>query len=311
MKTKRYQDREEKKSTEPIGVIVARFQVPMLHVGHQHTISYALKRHQTVLIILGKSYSLTDRNPLSFEMRRDMVHNLYSPERVRVIGSDSLPSSYGERSRRIDELIEKEFPNRKAIIYGARDSFIHTYEGTFETHEVNTITNGSATQIRRSIKPVNSVDFRSGIIYALTNQKPLSHPAVDVAVVSVQASQILLVGKDDEEGKLRLPGVFFKPELDDSYESAGARCVAKEIPSISFGPLRIVKSCLIEDWRFKKTSEKVVTLVMTTQYGSGNPEPGDGVDTVQWVHFDDLLDAVIPDHKKQAEIILKHYQIAS
>lgn len=284
---------------EQVGVVVARFQVPNLHEGHRYILDYVLKRHRIALIILGCSPIQTDRNPLSFEMRRDMIESLY-PHKFTIVHSDSLPSSYEERSRRIDCVVRETFPNRDAIIYGSRDSFVHTYQGAFETEEVPTIFSGSATELREKIAVINSPDFRSGVIYANMHRKRAAYPTVDVAIFDSTSKWVLLVGKKDEEGQLRFPGVFFDPEVDDSYESAGERCIAKEILGINTTPLKLLRSMRLNDWRFRKTHDQVVTILLQTEYLKGLPLPGRGVDQVMWVNLDNLEKAVVDCHKPLA-----------
>lgn len=280
--------------TKTIGVIVARFQVPDLHIGHRYTIDYALERHEHVLVILGVSYSQTDRNPLSFEMRKGMLESLY-PGKLTIIASASLPSSRETRSQKIDNLIRETFPSRDAVIYGARDSVIHNYEGIFPTVEVPTIYSGSATSVRQSVGVINSSDFRAGVVHSYMQRKAQSHSAVDVAILGVQ--RVLLVSKKDEEGKLRFPGVFFNPDEDASFEQAGMRCIRKEIPSIRCtNNLSIIGSQRISDVRYKKTNESVVSLLMMTYYIDGEPHPGKGVDSVEWVPLSECGNRLIESH---------------
>jgi bifunctional NMN adenylyltransferase/nudix hydrolase len=289
---------------EAVGVVVARFQVPALHEGHRYILDYVLERHKTALVILGCSPIMTDRNPLSFEMRRGMIESAY-PQKFMIVSSDSLPSSYEERSRRIDEIIRNTFPNRNAVIYGSRDSFVHTYQGGFETHEVPTIFSGSATEIREKVDVIDSVDFRSGVIYANLHRKRVGYPTVDVAILNQTADQVLLVGKKDEEGRLRFPGVFFDPELDDSYESAGVRCVAKEIPGITTTSLQLLQSLKLDDWRFRKTYDRVVTILLQAQYLGGLPLSGKGVDQVTWVNLNNLEKVLVDCHQPLAKLLIK------
>jgi bifunctional NMN adenylyltransferase/nudix hydrolase len=284
-----------------VGVIVARFQVPALHEGHRYVLDYVLERHTTVLVILGVSYAMTDRNPLSYEMRKGMLEDMY-PNQLVVVPSNSLPSSYEERSRRIDEVIENAFPNQNAVVYGSRDSFVHTYQGKFPTEEVPTVFSGSATDIRQNVGVINSDDFRSGVVYANMHRKQIAYSAVDVGIVDHSVGKVLLVSKDDEEGGLRFPGVFFNPEIDDSYEAAGLRCIEKEMPGVQVASLKIIRSLKIDDWRFSKTKDSIVTLLMITQYVSGEARPGKGVDGIEWIPVYDLPRRLIENHRLLGKI---------
>jgi bifunctional NMN adenylyltransferase/nudix hydrolase len=287
-----------------VGVIVARFQVPELHEGHRYLMDYVLKRHAEVLVILGVAAAVTDRNPLTYEMRKQMVESMYPNRAITFTSSDSLPSSYDERSQRIDAIIRAAFPGRKAIIYGSRDSFIHTYRGEFDRHEVPTIYSGSASKIRQDVPVINSPDFRSGVIFAMKSaRRPLSYPTVDVAVVRPDLEQVLLVGKRDEEGELRFPGVFFNHDTDTSFEQAALRCVAKEVPTIVIAKPSIVGSSQIADWRYRKSRHGIVTLLVRAEFVRGEPVPGEGVTTVHWVKFEDVPDVLVRYHLPLADLM--------
>jgi bifunctional NMN adenylyltransferase/nudix hydrolase len=291
-----------------VGVIVARFQVPELHEGHRYTIDYVCERHEEVLIILGVSPISTDRNPLSFEMRKGMIESTYPDRKLTIIESKSLPSSYALRSMIVDELITKIFPNHDAIVYGSRDSFIHKYRGIFRKVEVPVVFSGSATLIRKETGVINSADFRAGVIYNAVRRDPLGRASVDVAIVSVEPRHVLLVAKRDEEGKLRFPGVFFNPAVDKSLEDAGSRCVHKEIPTISFSPPQILQSQRIDDWRYKKSRDGIITLFLLANYLGGNERAGRGVDKVTWVPMRDLALMLVPQHQILGEILRNRFE---
>jgi bifunctional NMN adenylyltransferase/nudix hydrolase len=293
-----------KKTNVTVGVIVGRFQEPELHPGHRYLIDYALKRHENVLIVLGVSYTSTDRNPLSFAMRKGMIESAYPGSGLAVIASESLPSSHKERSRIIDERIRHVFPGREAIVYGSRDSFLGTYHGAFLKKKVPTVFHGSATDVRKKVRVVNSLDFRRGVIYEVNHRKPISYPAVDVAIVNDY--QVLLVSKADEEGKLRFPGVFFDPQLDESYERAAARCAHKEISGIATGYQRIIGSRKIEDWRYSRTRDGIVTLLVFMRFLQGKPRPGRGVDGVSWVNIHELPSVLVNCHLPLGDMLKKN-----
>lgn len=288
-----------------VGVVVARFQVPDLHPGHLYTVGYALERHDDVLVILGTHHSSTDRNPLSFQMRRGMVESAFPGVRLAIRPSSAVAASYEERSRRVDALIREAFPGREATIYGSRDSFVHRYRGSFATAEVPVVYSGSATALREQVGVVNSPDFRRGVIYA-ANHRPLSqHPAVDVAVLDRPAGRVLLVEKFDEEGKLRFPGVFVRAG-DASYEAAAIRCLAKELPGVAAGEPRLLRSARIDDWRFRRTQDGVITTLLVADYRGGDVSPGEGVDSTRWVGAHDLGGVVAACHEPLAEILRAH-----
>lgn len=288
-----------------LGVIVARFQIPNLHDGHKYLVNYVLDRHDDVLIILGVSSKQTDRYPLSFEMRKGMIESTFPGRKFTIVPSASLPSSQGKRSENIDRLIRGIFPGRDAVIYGSRDSVIHAYNGAFDKVEVPTVFDGSATNIRESIPIIDSADFRSGVIHTVMNRPPIYYPAVDVAVIRKDTKQVLLVSKREEEGRYRFPGVFFDPRIDNSYEKAAIRCIQKEIPGIKISDPKILSSHKITDWRYRKTRDGVITLLLWADYIGGEAVPGKGVDGVHPVDVEQIENFIVESHLPLAQALAR------
>lgn len=296
---------------EAVGVIRGRFQVPELHEGHRFLFSYVLQRHQDVLVILSDPYISNSADALSFAMQKMMIESTYPGRKLRFAECSRIPSSRLMRSKVLDDVIEREFPGRRAIIYGSRESIVHSYDGRFEKHETPTIFSGSGTEIRKAIEIVDSVEFRMGVIYSAVHRRPIGYPAVDVAVVSKNRGCVLLVGWAEEEGMLRFPGSFFEFGKDVSYEVAGVRCVAKELPGIEIGTMRLVASHTIEDYRYKRSQDGVITTLMAAPVAApwidGNPVPGIGVDSAQWVDFEKVPSVLVEAHRPLGEIMVNKW----
>ncbi len=289
---------------DAVGVIVARFQVPELHDGHRFLINEVINTHRDVLVILGVSRGKpTDRNPLTFLMREGMVRSAFPGRNLTIVPLLSSPTSFVDRSAGIDALIEKHFPGRHALLYGSRDSFVKSYNGRFNTVEVRTIFSGSASEIREHVDVINSSDFRSGVIYAVRSFGATAFPAVDVAVVCPKTKGFLLVGKKEDGGKLRFPGVFFKPDVDRSFEAAGMRAIAKELPNIVCSIPRVVGSAVVDDWRYHRSSACILTVLLRVPYVSGEARHGTGVDTIQWVDSMRIREALVPEHQPVIDLM--------
>lgn len=284
-----------------VGVIKGRFQTPEPHDGHTFTIREVRKRHSDVLVILGSTYQPTTHDPLPFELRKMMLQSLF-PD-IMIIEDQSNAKSYERRSHELTALIGSVFPGREAVIYGARDSIVHTYNGPFPVVEIETVYDGSATEIRTKVPYRNTVHFREGYIRAINDHKAVFYPAVDVAIASPNIGQALMIELDEEDGQLRFPGVFFDPKLDDTYEGAAARCITKEVGSIITASLLPVGSRKIDDWRYRKTNDGVVSMMIRCVYSSGTPTPGHGIKAVHWVKFESVLSVVAPAHRPLAELM--------
>ena len=296
----------QRKADGVVGVIVARLQVPELHEGHRHTIKSVMRRHKTVLFILGDAYTSTEKDPLSFEMRVMMIKSAFPGHDFIFVASRSLTSSSLRRSFLLDELIANSIPGRAVVIYGARDSIIHRYVGIHPKVELPTITTTSATKVRNSIGIIDSADFRSGVIYGVMNRAAIYYPTVDIAVIEANLGRVLLVSWKEDEGKLRFPGSFFLSEFDNTFEDTGVRCITKEIPPITIDYPRLIGSKKISDQRYRETRDGIVTTMMLANYFGGEIKAGEGVDSVQWVEYADVPNVLAEAHRPLGEMMREH-----
>lgn len=160
-----------------LGVIVGRFQVPVLHRGHQLLVNKALEECEKVLVFLGVSpESFTLKDPLPFVHRRHMFYEEYEEEvmrnRLYIHPLLDMPENDQEWVRELDKQISV-LSKGNVMVYGSRDSFLDTYKicGTFKTTQVQPEVYASGTEIRENIR-INSYsnpDIRKGIIHAVMN----------------------------------------------------------------------------------------------------------------------------------------------
>lgn len=287
-----------------IGVVVGRFQTPSLHEGHRLVIETALRRHKTVLVVLGSARSLTTkRDPLDYATRRAMILGEYPSVKVAELYDSKLDSMWSEN---LDRLIENEFSGTKAILYGSRGSFIPYYTGA---HKCVTLrpknADVSATRIREDIvlSPEHSESFRKGAIYATSVRPPLSYQAVDVAILSYDKTKVLLAGKKEEPGVLRFVGGFVD-KSDNTLEFAAKREAYEETSGIEIDNLQYVSSVRINDWRYRGTEDGIMTAFYKADYIFGAPRPSDDIDSLAWVNLSELLDCIVEAHKPLAEKLL-------
>lgn len=155
-----------------IGVIIARFQVDELHLGHKHLIEHVLKRHRHVLILLGVRHGgRTTRDPLTYEMREVMVRQAYPDPAITIAPIYDSPISHEEWSRDVDTVINELFPGQGAILYGSRKSFIPLYTGAFPAEEIIPVYNGSGTALREAITFPHTRDARAALIYEIQHRQ--------------------------------------------------------------------------------------------------------------------------------------------
>ncbi len=284
-----------------VGVIVGRFQVDKLHDAHRQIIDHVMKNHKKVLIFLGVSPTLTTKNnPLDFVSRKEMILQAYPNLTVMPIPDHPSDKDW---SKNLDSRIREACPINSVLLYGGRDGFVEYYHGHFETIEIEQTVFVSGTEVRkevsREVKP--SVDFRAGVIYAAYNQYPKVFATVDVAIID---GEKILLGRKPNQTKFRFLGGFTDP-TDNSYEDAAKREVQEE-SGVEVADINYIGSCKIDDWRYRREEDKIITHLFTANYVSGNPEATDDIAELKWYNLKELTeDIFVNEHIPLFEILKK------
>lgn len=292
-----------------VGAIVARFQTDELTDGHKNLLDFVLKNHEKVLIFLGLSPLLTTANdPLDYQARRQMIREHYPESEypnleilyIKDINNDDVWSKH------LDDQINSVAQNQSVLLYGSRDSFIPYYKGRFQTVELEASLNISATEIRRRIKSKTrpNKDFRAGAIWAAHNQYPTAYPTIDVAILNEDETEILL-GKKPFETKWRFIGGFVEP-TSDSLEH-NVKMEAQQETGVEVDDIKYIGSMRIDDWRYRKQRDKIITSFFKAKYIFGHVQPDDDIEVAQWHRISDLKpEDFVGSHNKLFEMLLKN-----
>lgn len=272
------------------GVIVARFQIDELHDAHKALIDYVRSRHKKVAIFIGISpVKVTRNNPLDYFTRKVMIEQAYPDVHVLPIkdaGSDEV------WSKELDKKIKEVFEIETVTLYGSRDSFIPHYKGVFKTVELDSSSTISASEVRALVSDEirKSPDFRAGVIYSAYNTYPKIYQTVDIVIT--RPREVLLAKKKADKGnKYRFVGGFVDPRLDTSLEEAAGREVYEETGGLELTKPKYYGSTIIDDWRYRREIDKIMTAVFTCEYIHGKPKASDDIDELEWVPLEKLLQA--------------------
>lgn len=293
-----------------IGVIIARFQTPYLHDGHKALIEAVQGKHNKTVIVLGISPVLGSRkNPLDFHTREKMIKKEYPNVVVLPLPDQPVDTKW---SANLDALLGNTFPGSGVTLYGSRDSFIDYYTGRNTVVELPKHGEHSATEIRESLKEkvMDSIEFRTGVIYAYSNTYLKVYPTVDISVFRNNKSEILL-GKKDIDNKWRLIGGFSDP-TDESYEAAALRELREECGDIEVTPMAYEGSFRVDDWRYRSEKDKIITSLFSADYISGNPKGSDDIAEVAWFTLQQVADMMskhqtAAEHEPQFTQLLRRY----
>lgn len=296
-----------------VGVIVARFQVNVLHEQQRKMIDFVLSHHRKVIIFLGISRTpATRRNPMDFATRQAMVQKHY-PSAVVLPQRDNR--SDAQWSKELDNKISEIFPNSKPLLYGSRDSFIPHYQGRHQTTELSSdFVEVNGTEIREKVSReiLESSKFRAGIIHSIYAKYPSTFPTVDVCAYN-DKGQILLARKPDED-KYRFIGGFVDAS-DVSLERAAYREFMEEVNGSHISGLQYILSQKVDDWRYRAEQDGIMTTLFLGRFGHGQVKASDDIAEVQWIDASSFTNpsyiqkTIMPEHQEMmAKLIQKVYE---
>lgn len=290
-----------------VGVIVGRFQVPILHEGHLGLIQSVRDKHKKVIIFLGLAPAKCSKNnPLDFEARKQMLLEAFP--KINVLYTKDCKED-AVWSRKLDEQIGDILsPAQTAVIYGSRDSFIPHYTGKYPVRELVPTSYVSGSEIRKDIcrEVIATPEFRAGVVWAMGNQYPKCFPTVDIAIFDEDGEKLLLGRKPDEK-QYRFIGGFADPK-SPCYE-ADARREVKEETGIEITDPEYIGSTIIDDWRYRAEPDKIKTIFFAAKYQFGRIQADDDIAEVKWFNIKELTaDDIVNTHCPLLAMLFEWYK---
>jgi bifunctional NMN adenylyltransferase/nudix hydrolase len=288
-----------------IGVVIGRFQVPHLTDGHTYLLHTAGLMVDKLIILVGRSEAQTKRNPLPYQIREEMIAKYCKsvmPNKDCVILPLNDHPDDAKWAVQVNDIILRANGEGSTFVFGGRDSCLDTYVkngGLGHIINLQSPYSVTGTWVRENIKHINSNDFRAGMIYKSQSEFPRAYPVVDVVIwrpSSLYGKEYLVARKPtDEAGKWRFIGGFVDP-TDSSYEGA-VRREAREETGIEVDWIKYCGSVRIDDWRYKKCEEKVISTVYSALFIFGDGHAKDDISETYWMALDQLKCCINPVHK--------------
>lgn len=271
------------KTSSVVGVIVGRFQVPNLTTGHKAIIDKAIHNHGRVIIVLGISKaSPSNINPLDFITRSVMIKELYPYVMILPLEDQDSDKVWSEN---LDALLRSVYHTENFKLYSGRLGFALQYTGINQVQSVDPVDTESGTEVREQIKNQlgQQHHFRCGAIYATLNRYPHVFPTVDVAIL--KGGNQIIVGRKKGEPLWRFIGGFINP--GESANMAARREVREEV-GCELKNIEFCASIPIDDWRYRRTSDSILTTFYVADYGSGPICPSDDISELKYMPYSEL-----------------------
>lgn len=298
-----------------VGVVVGRFQVPDLHLGHSELLKSVLAENDELIVVLGISPLPPNRSdPLSWDYRRDMIvrelelyKNLVAVASLKDHPSDEVWSKNLDST--VGSLVRE---GSKVTLYGSRDSFIPHYSGKFATKIVTSHDGApSGTTVRRNI--ANNKDqhrnpdfgYGHGVIWATQQQFPTVYSTVDVAAFNNQG-QVLMIRKPGMT-TWGFVGGFADP-TSESDEQDAIREVLEETNLVVSG-LTYVGNTNINDWRYRKENRIRTRFYVGAIHDVTGLNAQDDVEEARFFDLEDLPDIIQECHKPLLTMLLEHLNV--
>lgn len=164
--------------SKTVGALIGRFQLPELHSGHRALIQHVSKQCDETCVLVGVAPQVSLKNLLPYAAVESMVRgtflSLFQQRKLHIHPLLDIDGNDLQWSMYIDQFLTALFPGYEIQLWSGRDSFKPYYHGKFRpVHEWYGF-NGEihGTDARDAIMdgdPIDSKDFRAGIVYGLGN----------------------------------------------------------------------------------------------------------------------------------------------
>lgn len=260
---------------------------------HQRLIEQVLEKHARVVVFLGSNPAPSDRNPLDWVFRWKMFEDRFKA-RFEVLEMPDLPD---DRiwSQELDRRILELRPEGEVTVYGTQEDFVGRYSGRY-TAEVWEARQEDFPEEMSSEEVNSHRDFRAGVLFGMLRRYPTVYPTVDVAVFRNEYEEVLLARKANET-RYRFPGGFTDPS-DESYEDAAMRELGEECGELTVDELTYLGSCRIDDWRYRGSSDSIMTHLYACVLSEGEPQPNDDIAELRWFDVNKLNEEMfVSEHR--------------
>lgn len=271
------------------GVVIGRFQVSELHMGHRALIDSSLSNNDKTIILVGVPFVFgTRRNPLDFITVKSMIEDYVKIRPVVILPIRDCPTDQ-EWSAKVDEIVHYISPFDTVTLYHGRDSMADSYSGRYQLKSVS-VESKSGTEDRNVTgkTPLRGRPFRAGMIYSTYNRWPRINPTVDI--VCTRGRKILLGSRKGTPHLVRFPGGFVD-NTDVSLEEAACRELKEEAGLVARPhEMKFLGSSFVSDPRSEEDNKILTTIFHYKVHPdvANSVVAGDDLASVGWYPIDEV-----------------------
>lgn len=271
-----------------IAVIAGRFQIDVIHYGHQKLLNQAYKECDKVIVFVGKAVVRSEANPLpSVLVEHSVRSNQGSSVEVHILRDLKYDNIWeSELYSRVSELTD---PDDEIVYYGSRDSFLDSLTDTTKTHMlVDSDGEISATDLRNKIGYEFTRDFKAGYIKAVQDEFKAHYAVVDGIITD---GKDILLGRK-ESGWVIIGG--FADSCDSDLESAIQREVLEET-NLTLDRPEYFMSIQCRDWRYTRARQPFSSVFVFNVDNFDGAKAGDDILEVKVVPLLDTHNYISKD----------------
>lgn len=287
-----------------VGVLIGRFQSPILLEGHKEVIDKFLGMNfNDYLIILGvPATKATKNNPLDFDSRRRMIQEKYPRIQIMYLKDCNEDEIW---SKQLDAMIQNFAGNRDAVIFGTADNVCSRYTGKYKASylESTKFMNEDELRAYSGKRVLDCEAWRAGVVWATQNRYPTTYPTVDCAIFDDESFTKVWMARKPNETFYRFVGGFVDPS-DYNFQEAAVR-EAKEETGLECKVVGWIGTYKIDDWRYRQEEDKIITTFFKMIRMKGSPKPDDDIEELKLIDLNDIPNdfQVMPEHQKMFDDI--------
>ena len=289
------------------GVLVMRCQGAEMKRGWQHIINHVCLLHPRLFIVIGLPAGnwASPKNPLSFEMVREMIKQAFPGRNFVFVGLKDSVISHEAWSEDLDAAVEKTCGKAAFRMYYSRDGFNKTYFGKYKKRVdyVEPIKDKSGTEMRNGIEFPHTRDGRAAAIWIEQHRIARDFSSADIAITddTIGNERVVVVSRPELKGLWIFPGGLVDP-TDLIDEDAAKREQKEEVLGIETGDyLKLGERFKVHDPRYEDTPDGIKTTFFRTPWINGDPLPGDDAKFARWATRKELSGLIAPWHQTHVQ----------